>query len=184
MHLKFLFSERSILRMEINLHLTLIFPKKGEHSYQSNRGSHVHFTPCSPGLVQKQSQALGQRCGRSKSSPVSGFNKPPRPAGSSAATAVPHNTLSRGSRKVLCAGACAAVSDRDAETLLSKATCRRAVSAKSDRGLRKAVFLRDVNYSIGNAAHGILVTTSGPRWVLEIVGGPLSDVYDCLTPGN
>ena len=38
-----------------------------------------------------------------------------------------------------------------------------------------------VNYSIGNIISNIVVTMYGAKWVLEILGGTLCKVYDCLT---
>ena len=40
---------------------------------------------------------------------------------------------------------------------------------------------RDVKYSTGNVVNNIVITMSGARWILEISGGPVCKVYDCLT---
>ena len=39
----------------------------------------------------------------------------------------------------------------------------------------------DVNYSTGNIVNYIVVTMYGARWILELLRGTLSKVYDCLT---
>ena len=39
----------------------------------------------------------------------------------------------------------------------------------------------DVKYSIGDIVNNIVIIMHGARWVLEIVGGMLCNVYDCLT---
>ena len=39
----------------------------------------------------------------------------------------------------------------------------------------------DVKHSIGNIVNTV-ITTYGARWVLEIQGGTLYKVHDCLTP--
>ena len=39
----------------------------------------------------------------------------------------------------------------------------------------------DVKYSLGNTVNNIVITTYSARWVLEILGGTLYKVHDCLT---
>ena len=39
----------------------------------------------------------------------------------------------------------------------------------------------NTKYSIGNIVNNIVITMYGARWVLEISGGTLCKVYDCLT---
>ena len=57
---------------------------------------------------------------------------------------------------------------------------------KKGKGLRSPKWQsqnshKDVNSLIGNVVNTIVITRSGARWVLEITGGPLCKVYDCLT---
>ena len=41
-------------------------------------------------------------------------------------------------------------------------------------------FCEDVKYSIGNIVNNIVTTMYGARWVVEISGGTLCKVHDCL----
>ena len=54
------------------------------------------------------------------------------------------------------------------------------------KGLRRTYWQlqnshRDVKHSIGNIVGNIVITVYGVRWVLEIPGGPLCKVSDCVT---
>ena len=40
---------------------------------------------------------------------------------------------------------------------------------------------RDVKYSIGNIVNTVVITMCGAKCVLEISGGSLCKVYECLT---
>lgn len=40
---------------------------------------------------------------------------------------------------------------------------------------------RDVTCSVGNTVSNGVITVGGARWGLEILGGTLYKIYDCLT---
>lgn len=41
--------------------------------------------------------------------------------------------------------------------------------------------VKGTKYSTGNSVDDIVIAMGGAKWVLEIPGGTLSKLYDCLT---